>query len=51
MTQEKIAQELGTSREVVSRMLADFKNKDILTSQRGKITILDFEKLNSVTKL
>ena len=51
LTQEKIAQELGTSREVVSRMLADFKNKDILTSQRGKITILDFEKLNAVTKL
>lgn len=51
LTQEKIAQELGTSREVVSRMIADFKNKDILTSQRGKITILDFEKLNSVTKL
>lgn len=51
LTQEKIAQELGTSREVVSRMLTDFKNKDILKSQRGKITILDFEKLNSVTKL
>lgn len=51
LTQEKIAQELGTSREVVSRMLTDFKNKEIITSQRGKITILDFEKLNSISNL
>ncbi len=51
LTQEKIAQEVGTSREVVSRMLTDFKNKDIITSKRGKITILDFDKLSSITKL
>lgn len=51
LTQEKIAQEVGTSREVVSRMLSDFKNKDIITSNRGKITILDFDKLYSITKL
>ncbi|MGL5346995.1 MAG: Crp/Fnr family transcriptional regulator [Peptostreptococcaceae bacterium] len=51
LTQEKIAQELGTSREVVSRMLTDFKNKDIVTSNRGKITILDFNKLFSITNL
>lgn len=51
LTQEKIAQDIGTSREVVSRMLTDFKNKDILTSSRGKITIQDFNKLNSLTKL
>lgn len=51
LTQEKIAQELGTSREVISRMLTDFKNKEIITSQRGKITILDFEKLKSISSL
>lgn len=51
LTQEKIAQEVGTSREVVSRMISSFKNKKILTSQRGKITILDFEKLNYIAKL
>lgn len=51
LTQEKIAQEVGTSREVVSRMISNFKNKKIITSQRGKITILDFEKLNSIAKL
>lgn len=51
LTQDKIASEVGTSREVVSRMLTDFKNKDIISSQRGKITILDFDKLNSVCRL
>ena len=51
LTQEKIAQEVGTSREVVSRMLTNFKNKKILTSQRGKLTILDFEKLSAIAKL
>ncbi|MGL6104520.1 Crp/Fnr family transcriptional regulator [Romboutsia sp.] len=51
LTQEKIAQEVGTSREVVSRMLTNFKNKDILTSNRGKITILDFDKLNAISKV
>lgn len=51
LTQEKIAQELGTSREVVSRILTDFKNKGILISSRGKISILDFDKLNNIAKL
>ena len=45
LTQERIAQELGTSREVVTRILTDFKNKDIITTQRGKITITDRENL------
>lgn len=51
LTQDKIANEVGTSREVVSRTLTDFKNKDIISSQRGKITILDFDKLNNVCSL
>lgn len=51
LTQERIAQELGTSREVVTRILTDFKNKDIITTQRGKITIIDREKLNHISLL
>lgn len=51
LTQERIAQELGTSREVVTRILIDFKNKDIITIQRGKITIIDREKLNHISLL
>ncbi|RDY26538.1 Crp/Fnr family transcriptional regulator [Romboutsia weinsteinii] len=50
-THEQISKELGTSREVVSRILTDFKNKDVLISQRGKITITDFDKLESISNL
>ncbi|MEG0664755.1 MAG: helix-turn-helix domain-containing protein, partial [Clostridia bacterium] len=51
LTQERISQELGTSREVVTRILMDFKNKDIITTQRGKITIINREKLNYISQL
>lgn len=51
LTHEKIAKEVGTSREVVSRMLTNFKNKDIISIQRGKITVLYFKKLNSIANL
>lgn len=51
LTQEKIAQELGTSREVITRLLTDFKNKDIITSQRGKITIINRDKLIHLSQL
>lgn len=49
LTQEKIAQELGTSREVVTRILTDFKNKDLIKAQRGKITIIDRDTLESMS--
>lgn len=51
LTQERIAQELGTSREVITRILTDFKNKEIISTQRGKITIIDRDKLNHISKL
>lgn len=51
LTQEKISQELGTSREVITRILTDFKNKNIITSQRGKITILCRDKLEAISNL
>lgn len=51
LTQEKIAQELGTSREVVTRILTDFKNKDIISTQRGKITITNRDKLIHLSQL
>jgi len=40
-THEEIAVELGTAREVVSRLLGDLKNKGIVALGRGKITITD----------
>ncbi len=39
-THEAIAVELGTAREVVSRLLGDLKNKQIVALARGRITIL-----------
>lgn len=45
MTHEKIANHLGTAREVVTRMLRYFQNEDILLLSRGTIEILDRKRL------
>ncbi len=45
MTHEKISQELGTAREVVSRMLKELEKKDILELSRGKIRLMEIEVL------
>lgn len=44
-THEEIAVELGTAREVVSRLLGELKNKGIVTLGRGKIKVVDLEQL------
>lgn len=41
ITHEQLAIELGTAREVISRALKDFANKNILVSRRGYIQIVD----------
>ena len=38
-THQRIASDLGTSREVVSRLLKDFEHKGIVTLTRGEITL------------
>lgn len=48
ITHEKIANHLGTAREVVTRMLKYFQNEGIVTLSRGSIDILDREKLESL---
>ena len=40
ITHEKVASHLGTSREVVSRLLKEYEKNEILTLSRGKITLL-----------
>ena len=45
ITHQEIASDLGTSREVVSRILKDFENKDILRVTRGAIQILNPDSL------
>jgi CRP/FNR family transcriptional regulator len=47
ITHQEIAAELGSSREVISRILEDFSAQGILEVSRGLIRILDREALSS----
>jgi CRP/FNR family transcriptional regulator len=47
ITHQEIASELGSSREVVSRLLEDFVNEGMIQTGRGTVEILDFESLES----
>ena len=46
-THQELAAELGSSREVISRILEDFSREGLIESRRGIIEILDFEALQS----
>jgi len=48
MTHQELARELGTAREVVSRLLKSFEAKGWLRLQRGKIDILDDKALHAL---
>ncbi len=47
ITHQEIAAELGSSREVISRLIEDFVSEGSIRSGRGMIEILDFELLES----
>ncbi|MBL8103085.1 MAG: Crp/Fnr family transcriptional regulator [Anaerolineales bacterium] len=47
ITHQEIASELGSSREVISRLLEDFVNEGSIRSGRGTLEVLDFELLES----
>lgn len=49
ITHQEIASELGSSREVISRILEDFSQKGLVEITRGAIEILDFDELNALT--
>jgi CRP/FNR family transcriptional regulator, anaerobic regulatory protein len=49
-THEQLAEEAGTAREVVTRVLRDFSNKGLVEVGRGKVTILDRRGLSSVRR-
>ena len=48
MTQQRVAHHLGTTREVVARLLGGFVARGILRTQRGRITIRDLFELRRV---
>lgn len=41
VTHQEMASELGTAREVVSRILKDFERENLLALSRGAVTLLD----------
>lgn len=47
VTHQEIAAELGSSREVISRILEDFSREGLIKSGRGTIEALDFKGLES----
>jgi CRP/FNR family transcriptional regulator, anaerobic regulatory protein len=47
ITHQEIAAELGSSREVISRILEDFSALGMISVSRGTITLLDWEALQS----
>ena len=50
ITHEAIAQELGSSREVVSRILKTFEKQGLLSLSRGKIELKNLSELSKFTK-
>jgi CRP/FNR family transcriptional regulator len=48
ITHQEIAAELGSSREVVSRLLEDFSERSLIRSTRGEIEVLDADGLESI---
>jgi len=48
ITHQEIASELGSSREVISRLLEDFSERGLIRSGRGAIEILDVRGLESI---
>jgi CRP/FNR family transcriptional regulator len=45
VTHQEIAAELGSSREVISRILEDFASRDLIRPGRGTLEVLDFQGL------
>ncbi len=47
-THQQLATELGTAREVVSRVLHDFQKRGFVAQSRGRITLLDRSRIQRV---
>ncbi len=50
ITHESVAKNIGSAREVVSRMLKYFEKDHVIETSRGKIIISDLEKLKTLAK-
>jgi CRP/FNR family transcriptional regulator len=50
LTHDAIAKELGSAREVITRILKYLQNEEIIRLSRGKIRITDFTRLDELTR-
>ena len=50
LTHQQIAAEIGTSREVVSRILKDLEQEKLISSGRGSISIINISELRKKSK-
>lgn len=48
-THQQLASELGTAREVVSRVLSDFQKRNMIGQSRGRIALIDKSALRALT--
>lgn len=48
-THDDLARELGTAREVVSRVLQDFHKRGLISQSRGRIRILSREQISQIS--
>lgn len=48
VTHQHVADELGTSREVVTRLLKDLENDGLVETHRGSIVVLDADSIRSL---
>jgi CRP/FNR family transcriptional regulator len=48
ITHQEIAAELGSSREVISRLLEDFTNRGLIRTQRGSVEVVDHQSLQNL---
>lgn len=49
-THQQIASELGTAREVVSRVLHDFQKRELIAQSRGQIALIDKPALRAIAQ-
>lgn len=49
-THQQLANELGTAREVITRVLSDFHKRGLIAQSRGRITLIDVSTLRALAK-
>ena len=49
-THQQLASELGTAREVISRVLQDFQKRELIAQSRGRIALIDRPSLRALAE-